>query len=69
MLILYAVMGYLFVGVLFALLFVTLLIHKVDKGSIGVSWSFRVIIFPGCVIFWPVLLKKYLASSKDQEHD
>ena len=53
MLILYALIPYLLGGILFALLFITRLIHKVDEGSIGAPWSFRLIIFPGCVILWP----------------
>ena len=35
MLILYALIVYLLGGILFALLFITRLIHKVDEGSIG----------------------------------
>jgi len=66
MLILYALIVYLLGGILFALLFITRLIHKVDKGSIGAPWSFRLIIFPGCVILWPLLLMKYLTTVKTQ---
>jgi glycerol-3-phosphate acyltransferase PlsY len=66
MLILYALIAYLLGGILFALLFITRLIHKVDAGSIGAPWSFRLIILPGCVILWPLLLKKYLATIKDK---
>ncbi|HET6544834.1 MAG TPA: hypothetical protein VFG46_30320 [Chryseolinea sp.] len=64
MLILYALIVYLLGGILFALLFITRLIHKVDEGSIGAPWSFRLIIFPGCVILWPLLLMKYLTTVK-----
>jgi len=69
MLILYAVITYLLGGVSFALLFITRLIHKVDEGSIGAPWTFRLLIFPGCVILWPVLLKKYLTAIKNNQHD
>jgi len=64
MLILYALIVYLLGGILFALLFIARLIHKVDEGSIGAPWSFRLIIFPGCVILWPLLLMKYLTTVK-----
>ncbi|MBA4054892.1 MAG: hypothetical protein C0490_09285 [Marivirga sp.] len=60
MLILYGVLIYFVTGILFAVVFVTKLIHVVDESSAGSPWSFRLIIFPGCVVFWPVLLRKYL---------
>ena len=69
MLILYILTGYLFNGVLFGILFVTRLIRDVDEGSVGAPWGFRVVIFPGCVILWPLLLKKYLATLKGSKHD
>jgi hypothetical protein len=67
MLILYALLVYLLAGILFALLFITRLIHKIDEGSIGAPWSFRLIIFPGCVVLWPMLLMKALAIKKNKE--
>lgn len=64
MLILCIVMGYLFLGMLFALVFLTRLIYKLDEGANGSSWLFKLTIFPGCVVFWPVLLKKYRDNKK-----
>ena len=69
MLILYTVTGYLLVGVVFALLFVTRLIHRVDEASIGSPWSFKLLIFPGCIILWPVLMKKYFSTKNTRQHD
>jgi hypothetical protein len=59
MVILYIVMSYLIVGVLFAVVFVTRLIVRLDKAAVGAPWSFRLLIFPGCVVLWPILLNKY----------
>lgn len=69
MLILYVILVYLFVGVLFALQFLTRLIHKLDEGAKESSLSFKLIIFPGCVVFWPLLLKKYIMTKRANKHD
>ena len=60
MIILYLIMIYVSIGVFFAIIFLTKLIQSVDEGAIGSPWTFKVTIFPGCVILWPVLLRKYL---------
>jgi hypothetical protein len=69
MLILYFILAYLFIGVVFAIVFLSLLIQRLDEASEGTSWGFKLMIFPGCVIFWPLLLQKYLRASKDNGHD
>ena len=46
-------------GVLFAMAFVTVGISQVDSETKGSSWGFRVIIFPGVVAFWPLLLSRW----------
>lgn len=69
MLILYIAIVYISSGVLFAIIFLTRLIHRLDEGAEGAPWSFKLIIFPGCVIFWPVLLKKYITAIKTNIHD
>jgi len=47
-------------GVLFALAFVTTGISRVDSEAKGSAWGFRVIIFPGVVAFWPLLLSRWV---------
>lgn len=69
MVVLYLLIAYILIGILFALIFLTRLIHKLDEGSIGAPWTFKLTIFPGCVVFWPVLLKKSLAVLKSDRHD
>lgn len=58
MLILAAV--YLLAGSLFAIYFLTGGIEQVDVSAHGSGWVFRLIILPGTIVFWPVLLKKCL---------
>ena len=48
------------VGVLFALVFVVAGVNRVDPVARESSWGFRVMIFPGSVALWPLLLKRWL---------
>jgi hypothetical protein len=55
---------YLLAGFLFAIPFVVKGVTKVDEGAIGSGWGFRIIIIPGTIVFWPLLLKKWLKALK-----
>ena len=48
------------VGVVFALLFVTRGVNRIDPVARESPWGFRVMIFPGSVALWPVLLKRWV---------
>ena len=48
---------YLFIGVVVALLFVWRGAALVDPRAKGATLGFRIVILPGCVALWPVLLK------------
>jgi len=52
--------GYLALGILFALAFVTAGIGHVDPVAKDSGVGFRLIIFPGVVALWPWLLKRCL---------
>lgn len=58
--ILLVVLIYLVAGFLFAILFVTKGVQKIDEAAHGSGWGFRLIILPGCMIFWPLLLRKWM---------
>jgi hypothetical protein len=60
---------YLFAGLLFAFIFFYKGIRSVDEGSIGSSIGFKIIIIPGIMVFWPVLLKKWIRVSKKKKHE
>jgi hypothetical protein len=62
--ILYLLIAYLVCGVLFAVPFLYRWIEKTDESSAGASWGFRLIILPGCIVFWPLLLRKYIIARK-----
>ncbi|MEP6750501.1 MAG: hypothetical protein ABJB86_22380 [Bacteroidota bacterium] len=59
---------YLFCGLVFAIVFVLQGLAVVDKGARGSSIGFKIIILPGIVLLWPVLLKKWI-NAKSTSHD
>lgn len=69
MIILYAVSLYLAIGLLFAVIFLVRLVHTLDDAVSTSPWTFRLMIFPGCVVFWPMLLRRYLTVHKSRGHD
>ena len=60
---------YLALGFIFSIAFITKGVEKIDKGAHGASFGFWIIIIPGTMIFWPLLLRKWLNSSKANHHD
>jgi hypothetical protein len=50
-------------GLLFALLFVTVGLVRVDPVARGSSPAFRVLIVPGVAALWPLLLVRWLRGS------
>jgi hypothetical protein len=55
---------YFVVGLLFGLLFAFLGgAKRIDPGAVEGSWGFRVLLIPGCMIFWPYLLFRWLKGS------
>lgn len=49
-------------GLLFAMAFVTSGIHRVDPNTRGAGWGFRLIITPGVIALWPLLLRRWLRA-------
>ena len=50
----------LFAGLVFAIPFVLKGVTRIDEGAHGSKWGFRIIIIPGTIVFWPILLKKWI---------
>lgn len=63
--ILIAIAVYLFAGIVFTIFFQAKGLSKIDEGVHGSSWGFRIIIIPGCILFWMVLLKKWMKANKE----
>ena len=60
---------YLACGFVFAIPFVIRGADKIDEGTHGATWSFRVIILPASIVFWPLLLKKWISANKTEGND
>lgn len=54
---------YLLTGLFFGLFFITRGIYQVDEAAEGTGWGFRLLILPGVIALWPVLLQKWLKST------
>lgn len=63
-LVLIIVLIYLMLGVLFVIPFLLKGLTKVDEGAHGGTIGFKIIIIPGVIVFWPVLLKKWMRNLK-----
>jgi hypothetical protein len=55
---------YLLIGLLFAVVFVTTGIERVDATARGAGAGFRLLILPGVVALWPVLLRKWWRATR-----
>jgi len=56
----WAVGGYLAVGVLFAVAFVARGAARIDPAAAGMPWGARLLILPGAAAVWPLMLAKWL---------
>lgn len=61
--ILIVVAVYLLLGVLFVIPFLMRGLTKVDEGAHGGTIGFKIIIIPGVIVFWPVLLRKWIKAN------
>lgn len=55
--------SYVVIGACFAVVFVARGIDTIDPMARGASWGFRLLVLPGSVIFWPLLLIRWAARS------
>jgi hypothetical protein len=55
---------YLAVGLLFGLVFVTVMIGRVDPAAAGSSWRFRLLVLPGVAALWPLLAMRWTARGE-----
>ncbi|MEM9706095.1 MAG: hypothetical protein AAF850_08460 [Pseudomonadota bacterium] len=49
------------VGALFAVIFVALFVGRLDRSATGGKFLFRLIILPGVVTLWPIILVRVLS--------
>jgi hypothetical protein len=61
----FALYAYASIGVLFAVVFVTVGVKRIDEQAVGTGLAFRLLIFPGCVAFWPMLLRRWAGGKTE----
>ena len=60
--------AYVAAGLIFAVLFVTRGVDRIDERAAGAGWGFRAIIVPGSALLWPLLFMRWVAASRAR-HD
>ena len=55
---------YLFSGLIFAILFTLFGVRNIDPRATHGSWGFRLLIIPGAMALWPLLLKRWVGGAK-----
>ena len=55
--------GYLTAGALFGALFLWRWVGRLDSAAMHATLGFRVLIFPGVVMFWPLLLIRVMQGA------
>lgn len=51
-------------GVVFALAFILLGISRIDNGAKGAGLGFRLLILPGLIALWPLMLIRWLSGGQ-----
>jgi hypothetical protein len=59
-----AVEVYAATGAIFAAAFIARGVDMVDARAGGAGWGFRLLIFPGCVLFWPLLVRRWVQARR-----
>lgn len=54
--------SYLACGFLFAIPFALFGVNRIDPHAAHGSWGFRLLIVPGAMAFWPMLLKRWVSG-------
>ena len=60
---LWALLLYLLAGVVFSVFFYLRGAQRLDAGTKDTPWHFKLIIFPGVVLFWIVLFTKLVRNN------
>jgi len=52
------------IGILFAIVFVTIGVSRVDSVAKNSTIGFRLIVLPGAALLWPLLLKRWIGERR-----
>jgi hypothetical protein len=61
----YSLYVYTALGVAFALAFVTVGVSRADSQAAGSSIAFRLLVLPGSVALWPLLLRRWISGKRE----
>lgn len=64
-----ALLAYLAAGLLFAVPFAFLWAGRVDPTARGGTLGFRLVIVPGVIALWPILLRRLLTGREPRENN
>jgi hypothetical protein len=59
-----ALAAYAVLGTIVAVPFVIFGIGRIDPAARSAPWTFRALVFPGVVAFWPLLLSRWLKGGR-----
>lgn len=59
-----ALANYVVIGLVVAVPFVSFGIGRVDPAAKTAPWSFRVLVLPGVIAMWPLVLSRWLSSRR-----
>ena len=59
--------AYILIGILFSIPFAFVGAKKIDPAASEGSLSFRLLIIPGSVVFWPLLLRRWIKREHPAE--
>ncbi len=62
MIVFYVLAAYLGVGLLVAIPFVWRGVHSVVEGPVSLTLGARLILIPGAVVLWPIVLRRWLGT-------
>jgi hypothetical protein len=56
---------YAWLGLFFAIAFVSFGVTRVDMQARGAGWGFRLLILPGVAALWPLFLRRWLQGAAE----
>ena len=57
--------AYLACGLVFAVPFALIGVRRIDPHAANGSWGFRLLIIPGVMALWPILLRRWVTGVKE----
>ncbi|MGD1916104.1 MAG: hypothetical protein ACFCBV_07950 [Phycisphaerales bacterium] len=59
-----AIFGYLALGAVVAVPMALRGVNRLDAAAAAGSWGFRLLVFPGVMVLWPLVLRRWVAGGQ-----